>query len=52
MREAFETQNTPLLKETFAALPDGERELVFQKVVGSGLWVPSVMDATTDANAD
>jgi len=41
MKEAFETQNTPLLKETFAALPDGEREEVYSKVVGSGLWVPS-----------
>jgi hypothetical protein len=44
MREAFETQNTPLLKETFASLPDGERERVYQKVVGSGLWVPSADD--------
>ena len=52
MREAFETQNTPLLKETFAALPDGERELVYQKVVGSGLWVPSAEDAAAGADAE
>lgn len=52
MREAFETQNTPLLKETFAALPDGERELVYRKVVDSGLWVPSAEDAAGGADAE
>lgn len=44
MKEAFETQNTPLLKAEFAALPDGEREEVYRKVVGSGLWVPAPED--------
>jgi len=40
MQQAFKTQDTPLLKASFAALPDGEREEVYRKVVDSGLWVP------------
>jgi len=40
MKEAFETQNTPMLQQSFADLPDGERERVYKMVVDSGLWVP------------
>jgi len=52
MREAFETQNTPLLHESFQALPDGEREAVYHKVVGSGLWVPQGSGSDDAATAD
>lgn len=45
MREAFETQNTPMLKASFAALPPAEAAEIFRRVVGSGLWVPSGDDA-------
>lgn len=41
MREAFETQNTPMLHESFAELPPAEASEIFRRVVDSGLWVPS-----------
>lgn len=40
MKEAFETQNTPMLKESFAELPPDEMDRIYNMVVGSGLWVP------------
>jgi hypothetical protein len=55
MREAFETQNTPMLKEAFAALSDEESAEVYRKVVGSGLWCPAAepaADADADADAE
>ena len=44
LREAFETQNTLLLKAEFAALPQGVRQETYARVVGSGLWMPAVRD--------
>jgi len=44
LREAFETQNTLLLKAEFAALPQGVRQETYARVVGSGLWVPAPGD--------
>lgn len=40
MKKAFQEQNTPLLKESFAELSEEEMERVYKMVVDSGLWVP------------
>ena len=45
MKEAFQTQNTPLLKESFAELSEEEASIVYKKVVDSGLWVPQAGDS-------
>lgn len=44
LKEAFETQNTPLLHQAFAEIPDAERPEVYRRIVQSGLWVPSKGD--------
>eukprot|EP00041_Stephanoeca_diplocostata_P007075 m.97633 g.97633 ORF g.97633 m.97633 type:complete len:375 (-) comp16718_c0_seq5:341-1465(-) len=41
MQKAFEEQDTPLLMKSFEALEPEERQRVYSRVVGSGLWVPS-----------
>ena len=41
LREAFEAQDTPRLQAEFAALSPEEVQRTYQRVVGSGLWVPA-----------
>lgn len=51
MREAFETQNTPLLRASFAELSPEQFQITYKRVVGSGLWVPSAGDAAMAGTA-
>ncbi len=41
IKQAFETQDTPLLKQAFAELPPEQAKYHFDRVVQSGLWVPA-----------
>merc|ERR1712127_608254 len=52
MKEAFQTQNTPMLKESFAELSEEEAGVVYRKVVDSGLWVPQEGDGMAAGAAD
>ena len=52
MKEAFRTQNTPMLKESFAELSEEEAGVVYRKVVDSGLWVPQEGDGMAAGAAD
>lgn len=52
MKEAFQTQNTPLLKESFAELSEEEASVVYRKVVDSGLWVPQAGDGMAAGDGD
>eukprot|EP00051_Salpingoeca_urceolata_P032078 m.14199 g.14199 ORF g.14199 m.14199 type:complete len:393 (+) comp4750_c1_seq1:418-1596(+) len=40
IREAFETQNTPLLQQSFAELPPEQAQYHLKRAIDSGLWVP------------
>ena len=51
MKEAFQTQNTPMLKESFAELPPDEMDRIYNMVVDSGLWVPQGGDEPEAAEA-
>lgn len=53
IREAFETQNTPKLQAGFAALSPEDFRYHYDRVVGSGLWVPQGQEqAAQQAGSD